>query len=171
MTEATEKMSKEDALKFLDRVTPYYKSVMEQQLGTQERRVVCALADMPPSRAKEITLRARMEARACSSVLTRLKKKEMVIHEGRTWRLRDPWLAQWRRVRDKGRNALVVPDEPPPWQKQPGTSLAIMLGCYLSHLHDCIDTLINQANGHVFTLSPELDEARQVHWKAEKGGL
>ena len=106
-------MEMEKALSLIDDLTPYYRHKITA-LPVQQRRVACTLARNGPCPMNStlIARESRLEARAASTALTRLKEKGLVLHTNRTWTLADPWLGAWYRIR-RG-DTTKIPDDPPP---------------------------------------------------------
>ncbi len=89
----------QNIITIIDELTPYYKHKIET-LPPQQRKVLCALARFDG--AMNMTLlskESRTEPRITSTSLTRLKRKGFVIHANRLWKLSDPWLGAWYRMR------------------------------------------------------------------------
>ena len=104
--------SVERVMSVMDNMTPYYKLQFES-LPMQQRKILCAIArNNVPMNSTAISKQSRIEARQTSTALTRLKRKNLLVHENRLWRLTDPWLGVWYRFR-RG-NFDNIPDTPIP---------------------------------------------------------
>ena len=108
----------DEVLERLDDLTPYYRRRMSS-VSPQQRRVVCALARLGRAAGSgETAGESRLEPRAAAAALTRLKARGTVVHQDVKWRLSDPWLGAWYRIRRGGYRDLgeleKLPDAPLP---------------------------------------------------------
>lgn len=105
-------MTYDKTMELLDSLTPYY-HLRIQRLSPAQRRILSAMARMNrPGRASEIAGEARMEPRATSMTLTRLKRAGHLLHKSGRWQLKDPWLAAY--LRGRSRREVQPPESDPP---------------------------------------------------------
>ena len=89
----------ENVMSAMDYLTPYYKNKFES-LPIQQRKILCTVAlHATPMNVTAISQKSRIETRRTSTALTRLKRKNYLIHTNRLWKLSDPWMGVWYRMR------------------------------------------------------------------------